>query len=155
MIRALIQAIVVFIIALLFIYLPGVSGLSLQGGFSALDMILMVAILFLLALGFAALFTSIALAVENQETLMGIVNLLNLPLMFASSALFPTSMMPDWLKTVANYKPITFAGDGLRQIAFNNPDPVYSLGVDILGLTIFALGLVGVGWLVAKHLMNR
>lgn len=44
-----------------------------------------------------------------------------LPLLFASNALFPTSLMPDWLQNVAKVNPVTYgtvAGDFLFLGAF-------------------------------------
>ncbi|MFP4169723.1 MAG: ABC transporter permease [Methanomassiliicoccales archaeon] len=152
--RALIQAMIVFVVAILFVFIPGVSGLELNG-FGPLEFLGMVLMLGLLALGFSTLFTTIGLAIENQETFMGVVNLLNLPIMFSSSALFPTKLMPDWLKGVAQVNPITFASDGIRQMIFENPDPLYSLQMDILGLVIFAGGLICIGWVMAIKILNR
>jgi ABC-2 type transport system permease protein len=154
-IRALTQAMIVFIIALIFVAIPDVSGLELSAGFGAGELLLMLFILTLLALGFGAIFTTIALMIENQETLMGVVNLLNLPIMFASAALFPTVLMPDWLKTVANLNPVTLAADGIRQLVFDSPQPVYDLSVDIMGLVLFASFFLLLGWFLARKVMNR
>lgn len=154
-VRALIQVAIVFVIALAFAYVPGLTGLSLKVGFDLLDLMGMFLILFLLALGFSALFTTIALAVENQETLFGVINLLNLPIMFASAALFPTTLMPEWLKGVANYNPLTLAADGLRQLTFVNPSPIYGLEWDIVGLLGFAVVLVVASVLMSRKLLSN
>lgn len=154
-IRSLIQAMIVFTIAVIFVAIPDVAGLELSSSFGVLEFLGMVLILTLLALGFASIFTTIALSIENQETLMGVVNLLNLPIMFASAALFPTSMMPDWLKAVANVNPITLAADAIRQLVFENPQPVYDLSVDLLGLLLFAGFFVMLGWFLARKAMTR
>lgn len=154
-IRSLIQAMIVFTIAVIFVAIPDVAGLELSSSFGVLEFLGMVLILTLLALGFASIFTTIALSIENQETLMGVVNLLNLPIMFASAALFPTSMMPDWLKAVANVNPITLAADAIRQLVFENPQPVYDLSVDLLGLLLFASFFVMLGWFLARKAMTR
>jgi ABC-2 type transport system permease protein len=153
--RALIQSIIIFIIALVFAFIPGMVGLELGSSFGIIELLLMVVILALLALGFAAIFTTIALTIENQETLIGVINLLNLPLMFASAALFPTSFMPDWLKSVANLNPITWAADGIRQLVFEDPQPIYDLPIDILGLVIFAGAFLLLGWFLARRVLNR
>jgi ABC-2 type transport system permease protein len=36
---------------------------------------------------------------------MGIGQVLTMPLFFASSAIYPIAMMPDWLKIVARFNP--------------------------------------------------
>jgi len=96
-VRSMVQVVIILIIALLFTYIPGLTGLTVSPAFNVVDLIGLFVVMLLLSVAFASLFTTIALAVQNQETLFGVINLLNLPLMFASAALFPTSMMPDWL----------------------------------------------------------
>jgi ABC-2 type transport system permease protein len=74
--------------------------------------------------------------------------------MFASAALFPTSMMPDWLKTVANYNPLTLAVDAARTFIFHNPNPLYDVWVDIAGLFILAAFLLGLSIVISRKLMS-
>lgn len=154
-IRSLIQVSIVLVIALAFQYVPGLTGLSLKAGFSIMDLLGMFFVLFLLSVAFASLFTTIALAVENQETLFGVINLLNLPLMFASAALFPTTMMPDWLKNIANYNPLTWAADALRQFGFVVPSPIHSLAFDILGLMAVAAVMIGISVVASRRLLSN
>ncbi len=154
-IRAMIQMGIVFIIAVGFAYIPGLVGLSVSPSFSFWDLIGIMISMFLLAIMFSSMFTAIALKVENQETLFGIINLLNLPLMFASAALFPTALMPDWLQTVAKYNPLTLAVDSARQFAFGaSASTIYDWTVDLVGLAIIAgLFLLLAVW-VAKRTMS-
>jgi len=154
-IRAMIQVVIVFAIALAFNLVPGLTGLSLREGFGIPEILGSFGMLFLLAVGFAALFTTIALAVENQETLFGVINLINLPLMFASAALFPTTLMPEWLRGVAEYNPLTLAADGLRQLAFVNPAPIHSIEFDILGLVVFSGALIALSIGMSRKLLSN
>jgi ABC-2 type transport system permease protein len=68
----------------------------------------------LLAAGFISVFEAIGFAVDNQEIMFSIVNLINLPLMFASPALFPLQQMPWWLRDIARFNPLTYAVDIVR-----------------------------------------
>lgn len=154
-IRSTIQVSIVLVIALAFQYVPGLTGLTLKEGFGIVDLAGMFVVLFLLSTAFASLFTTIALAVENQETLFGVINLLNLPLMFASAALFPTAMMPDWLRAVADYNPLTWAADAMRQFAFVDTSPIHSLTYDILGLLVVAVLLMGASVVVSRKLLSN
>ena len=154
-IRAMIQVAVVFIIAIAFLYVPGLTGLTLKPTFGLFDLIGIFVVVLLLSMGFASLFTTIALAVENQETLFGVINLLNLPLMFASATLFPTELMPGWLEAVAKVNPLTLASDAMRQFAFDNPSPIYALSVDLLGLVLFAGILMGLSVWLSRRLLNN
>jgi ABC-2 type transport system permease protein len=153
-VRAIVQAAIVLMIALVFAYVPGLTGLSVSPSFGALDLVGLFVAMILLAIMFSSMFTAIALYVEKQETLFGIVNLLNLPLMFASAALFPTFLMPDWLKTVANYNPLTLAVDGARQFVFHTANPIYPVALDLLGLLIAAVLFLGLALVVAKKTMS-
>ncbi|MGH8245634.1 MAG: ABC transporter permease, partial [Gammaproteobacteria bacterium] len=49
-------------------------------------------------------------------------NLVNLPLMFTSNALFPTSQMPEWLQVIARVNPITYAAGTVRGLILGNVD---------------------------------
>ncbi|MDD1769581.1 MAG: ABC transporter permease [Methanomassiliicoccales archaeon] len=153
-VRAMIQMAIVFVIALLFAYVPGLVGLSVYVSFSFWDLVGIMIAMFLLAIMFSSMFTAIALKVENQETLFAIVNLLNLPLMFASAALFPTAGMPSWLQTVAAYNPLTLAVDSARQFAFHSSTYIYNWYWDLLGLAIIAGAFLLLAVWVAKRTMS-
>jgi ABC-2 type transport system permease protein len=153
-VRSMVQVVIILIIALLFTYIPGLTGLTVSPAFNVVDLVGLFVVMLLLSVAFASLFTTIALAVQNQETLFGVINLLNLPLMFASAALFPTSMMPDWLKTVANYNPLTLAVDAARTFIFHNPNPLYDVWVDIAGLSILAVFLLALSIVISRKLMS-
>lgn len=153
-VRSMVQVVIILVIALLFVYIPGLTGLTVSPAFNVVDLIGLFVVMLLLSVAFASLFTTIALAVQNQETLFGVINLLNLPLMFASAALFPTSMMPDWLKTVANYNPLTLAVDAARTFIFHNPNPLYDVSIDIAGLLILAVFLLALSIAISRKLMS-
>ncbi len=105
--RGLFQTLLVFSIALAF-------GLRLGNAFGVLDFLGMLAALFLLSLGLSSMFLAFAIRIKRHETVVAVANLLNLPLMFTSSALMPVRQMPDWLQAVAQYNPITYAADAVR-----------------------------------------
>ncbi len=44
------------------------------------------------------------------------------PLMFVSSALVPTSTMPDWLRVFADHQPVTLLINAVRGLVLNHPD---------------------------------
>jgi ABC-2 type transport system permease protein len=75
--------------------------------------------LVLLVLGtgsFACMSMLIAAMVRTRERFMGIGQLVIMPLFFASSALYPLSVMPGWLHVVARVNPLTYEVQGLRQM---------------------------------------
>jgi ABC-2 type transport system permease protein len=100
--------------------------------------------LVLLALGtaaFAALSMLVASLVRSRERFMGIGQLVTMPLFFASSALYPLSIMPTWLRWVAHANPLTYEVEGLRGLL---------VGVD--GGRLWLDFLVVVGFLVVTVL---
>jgi ABC-2 type transport system permease protein len=75
--------------------------------------------LVLLMLGtaaFACMSMLIAAAVKERERFMGIGQLIMMPLFFASSALYPLSVMPGWLRAIARVNPLTYEVQGLRHM---------------------------------------
>lgn len=75
--------------------------------------------LLLLMLGtgaFACMSMLLAAAVKERERFMGIGQLIMMPLFFASSALYPLSIMPGWLRVLARANPLTYEVQGLRQM---------------------------------------
>ncbi|MBC8120549.1 MAG: ABC transporter permease [Gemmatimonadaceae bacterium] len=68
----------------------------------------------LLVLGFAALSLGLAFAMPGHVELLAFILLVNLPLIFASTALAPLSFMPTWLQVVASLNPLTHAIEPIR-----------------------------------------
>jgi ABC-2 type transport system permease protein len=87
-------------------------GFSLH--FNALNLVEAGVAIALLSISFISIFEAIGFLVDNQEIMFSIVNLINLPLMFASPALFPLSQMPSWLQDIARFNPITYTVDIVR-----------------------------------------
>jgi len=81
---------------------------------------------------------------------MAVVNLLNLPIMFASAALFPIAGMPTWLQTIAKYNPLTWAVDAARVFVFQNPHPIHPVWWSLTALALFAILMIGISIAVAR-----
>jgi ABC-2 type transport system permease protein len=146
-IRGLLQVTVIFAIALLF-------GLNLGTGFTPLHAAGVFVALALLAIGFASIFTAMATGITTHETLFAVANLVNLPLMFTSNALFPTSQMPDWLQAIARVNPITYAASTVRGLILVSLDSsALVLNYAILGG--FALASLVLGAYLSKWALTR
>jgi ABC-2 type transport system permease protein len=65
---------------------------------------------------FACMSMLLASVVKERERFMGIGQLIMMPLFFASSALYPLSLMPGWLHVIARINPLTYEVQGLRQM---------------------------------------
>jgi ABC-2 type transport system permease protein len=112
------------------------------------------AAVFLLGVGLSSIFIAIAVRSTRIETQMAVMNLLNLPLLFASNALFPTSLMPDWLKPVTQVNPITYVTDANRQLILYTIN-VHTLVLDFAFLSIFAVIASSIGILLSWRYLNK
>lgn len=146
-IRSLIQAAIILWVALLL-------GLNLGPAVSLINVLGVFAALFLLSLGLSAIFLSIALRSTSWESQMAVMNLLNLPLLFASNVLFPINSMPDWLKAVASINPISYGTDAARQLLLYQPD-MSRLMLDYAFLGSFAAIFATIGIILSWRLLSR
>lgn len=110
--------------------------------------------LFLMAMGLSSLFIMLALRSSNWQTQMAIINLLNLPLLFASNALFPTKLMPAWLQDVVRVNPVSYANDGVRQLLLGAPG-ANALLIDFAYLIGFAGLFSVVGIVLSWRLLSK
>lgn len=96
----------------------------------------------------AALFSTLSLIVacwaQTHERVMGVGQLMMMPLFFASNAIYPIAIMPLWLQYLAQINPLTYMVDALRQLMLVEPAGSYSLGLSLTILTIIAAGLIAV-----------
>jgi ABC-2 type transport system permease protein len=67
------------------------------------------------ALTFTSIGYVIASFARTEEAANGMTSIVQFPLMFLSGIFFPLEIMPDWLRGVATFMPLTYLGDALRQ----------------------------------------
>ncbi len=90
------------------------------------------------ASSFLALGFMLASFLRTEEQANGVVQIVQMPMMFLSGIFFPFDFLPDFLRTVARFLPLTYLGDSLRQVMVNGTQ-VAPFEVDVAIL---------VGWLV-------
>jgi ABC-2 type transport system permease protein len=98
---------------------------------------------FLGAGAFLALGFMLASFLKTEEQATGVVQVVQMPLMFLSGIFFPFAFMPDFLRSVARFLPLTYLGDGLRQSMVNAPQ-IAPLAVDaaiLLGWMVVCLAI--------------
>jgi ABC-2 type transport system permease protein len=93
----------------------------------------------LFAAALSCLSCAIALRTRAQEAMATFVHLVNMPLLFTSTALVPGKQMPEWLAGVARWNPLTLAVDAWRGALLLGEAP--SLLGQVLPLAIFAVAL--------------
>ncbi len=96
--------------------------------------------------GFACLSMILASLVRTRERFMGIGQLVMMPLFFASSALYPLSIMPRWLRILAHVNPLTYEVHGMRQLLLG----ISSGGTLWLDYVVIVLFLVAAATIAAK-----
>jgi ABC-2 type transport system permease protein len=146
--RSMFQAAIILIIAL-----P--LGFQFGAAFNPINILGVFAFLFLICLGLSSLFIAINIRSTRIETPMAVMNLLNLPLTFASSAFFPVDRMPGWLQAVANVNPLSYTMDGMRQLLINPVIDYSQLALQYAYVGVFALILTTIGIVLSWRFLNK
>ncbi|HEX7553522.1 MAG TPA: ABC transporter permease [Geothrix sp.] len=135
-VRSLSQAVIIYGLSLL---------LGVKLNWSPLALLNVVAIVILGSTLFSTFSLIIACIVKTRERFMGIGQVLTMPLFFASNAIYPTSIMPVWLRTVSHLNPLTYVVDALRTFMLTGSQSTFGLGRDyaVILLTTIVLILVG------------
>jgi len=111
-------------------------------------------IMFLMAFGLSSLYVMLALRSSDWQTQTAIINLLNLPLMFASNYLLPAKLMPTWLQYIVTINPVSYANDAARQLLLGATG-LNSLAMDFGYLTAFAIILSASGIVLSWRLLSK
>jgi ABC-2 type transport system permease protein len=86
---------------------------------------------------FSLLSVSIAGVALKRDRLMGIGQAITMPLFFASSALYPVSLMPGWVKVITGVNPLTYEVEALRGLLIGTPTNLaLDIGVLLLSLIV-------------------
>ncbi|WP_222264639.1 ABC transporter permease [Modestobacter marinus] len=116
--------------------------------------------LFLGSLLLTALGVLLSTRIKTIQAAMPVSQLLIMPMMFLSGALFPVSGLPDWLSVLTRLNPLTYVVQPMRHLVLAHLDltaaererlvPVLSwfgwevpVGVQLLAVAVLTLGLVG------------
>jgi len=145
--RSMFQATIILILAAIF-------GLKVSSTFTVLSLLGVYAAIFLLCIGLSSVFMALALRSTRWETQMAIVNLINLPLMFASNTFFPISNMPDWIQAIARVNPVSYLTDVNRQLTVL-PLNASSLMFDFTYLGIFAVAFASIGIILSWRYLSK
>ena len=141
-IRSLAQALMVFVLAVLL----GVSVVL-----SPASLLVVTLVVILGAAIFATLSLIIACLVKTRERFMGIGQMVTMPLFFASNAIYPIEMMPDWLKVISYGNPLTYVVDALRGSMVVGGESQFGILFDLALLATITAALI----LVAGRLYPR
>jgi ABC-2 type transport system permease protein len=141
--RTLSQAAVVYCLSLL---------LGVKLDWSPLALLNVVVIVILAATMFSTFSLIIACIVKTRERFMGVGQVLTMPLFFASNAIYPTDMMPAWLRFISHINPLTYVVDGLRASMLPEGISTFGLGYDYAVIGVATIILVWIGSRLYPHL---
>lgn len=135
-IRALPQAVVIYLVALLLGAHMQTNPLCILG-------------VFVLAILGAACFSTFSLIIacllKTRDRVMGIGQVLTMPLFFASNAIYPIAIMPKWLQVIAQANPLSYLVDALRTLMLTSTTSYTSLIPDFIVLLCVTSVLVMIG----------
>lgn len=148
-IRIMPQVVILIVAALV---IP--NGLKFVNGFSVLDVLVLLTAIILVSFIFSSIFSVIAVRMTNMNSIFGIVNLVNLPLLFVSYAMFPPAMMAPWLSNAAQYNPVSWSAQAIRMVIINGSltgAQWNQIGLWLGGLAILAAALLLLTAFVAER----
>ncbi|MBX6770747.1 MAG: ABC transporter permease [Chloroflexi bacterium] len=121
-----------------------IVGARFAGG--PLGVIALIVCAVLLGAPFAALSIGMSLLARKEESVIGAVNFVLLPLTFLSSVFMARSLMPAWMQTIARFNPVNWAVDAARSALASDAD---------WGLVLTRIGLLLVLAIVCTWLSMR
>lgn len=135
-VRSLSQAVIIYAVALL---------LGVKLNWNPLALLGVLTVVVLGAALFATFSLIIACLVKTRERFMGIGQLLTMPLFFASNAIYPIDLMPEWLRVVSRINPLSYEVDALRALMLQNGTSAFGLTTDFAVLLLTTAVLTAIG----------
>jgi ABC-2 type transport system permease protein len=142
-VRGLLQSIVIVFIA----FLMGVTF-----AFGIVNIFGIIIIIVLASTCFASLSIVFASFLRKRERFMGVIQLITMPLFFASNALYPVELMPKTLQYVTLINPLYYVVDSLRALLITNDLSNVPMHIGVLLLITILFVLAGIWGL--KRLME-
>ena len=107
--KALIQAAIMLVVGVL---------MGARLALNPLGWLFALLLLALFAVGFSGLALAVAAVSRSIAGYHGMIFLFNLPLLFASNALYPLNVLPTWMQVIVLLNPTTYLIDAMRFLAF-------------------------------------
>lgn len=161
-VRIIVQVIIVLALGYVLLWFETGGSVGTYIGTGLLGALGIVGISIVFAIWFTAFSNIVALVTRDQESTIIGANLLQLPLLFVSSAFLPVRILPEWIQVVAAVNPITYGVDAARALMLGQ-NVLWVLDVNafsgVWNTLIPALAILAVLDLVlgaiAVHFLNR
>jgi ABC-2 type transport system permease protein len=134
--RLVYLAIVTVVQSLILFIMGFMLGARYTGGVLGLSVLVVSAIS--LSLPFGALSIAMALMVRKEESVIGAVNFILLPLTFMSPVFIASPLMPAWMIAASRFNPLNWAVQAGRLALAGNPDWML-IALRLLSLWAFLL----------------
>jgi ABC-2 type transport system permease protein len=131
--RALPQALIIYVLALL---------LGVQMNWNPLALLGVIVMVMLAAACFSTFSLVIACLLKTRDRVMGIGQVLTMPLFFASNAIYPIDIMPGWLQVIARLNPLSYQVDALRMMMVTGSVSVNGLPLDFAVTALVTAALI-------------
>lgn len=135
-VRASVQTVLIYAISLL---------LGVQMNWNPLALLGVVVTVILGAIIFSTFSLIVACLVKSRERFMGIGQVMTMPLFFASNAIYPIAIMPEWLQVIARINPLSYEVDALRTLMLANGTSTFGLALDFGVLIAVSTLMVWIG----------
>ncbi|MDG7016600.1 MAG: ABC transporter permease [Nitrososphaerota archaeon] len=109
-------------------------------------------VVILLAMCFSSLSMVIASLARTRDRMMGLSQVIIFPLFFASNAIYPTQIMPEWLQLVAKANPLSYGVQAVRSLLLTQNFTM--LPTDLAVLAGYTLGLLSLASLVLRRIAS-
>ena len=103
--------------------------------FDPLDVAGVFFVVVLFAMCFASLSMTLASFLKTRDRMMGIGQVITMPLFFASNAIYPITLMPPWLQSVSRYNPLSYVVDAMRSMLLTGDYSGLPLDIAVLLLS--------------------
>jgi ABC-2 type transport system permease protein len=114
------SAVVIVVQSVVMVAIALAVGASFAGG--VLGVVVLILVAALLGSAVAALSNALGLVTRQEESLIGAVTFLVLPLTFLSTALMRDDLLPGWIQTAASLNPVDWAIEAGRSATAASPD---------------------------------
>lgn len=142
-VRGMFQAIMIFALAL-------IIGVNVR--LDLLDVAGVFIVVVLFAMCFSSLSMFLASLMKTRDRMMGIGQAITMPLFFASSAVYPVSLMPGWLQAISIVNPLTYVVDAMRAMLLTGD--YGKLPSDILALLLSTLFFIGIAAVALRRIIE-
>ena len=142
-IRGLIQGFVILVLAVI------LFGVTIQG-----SILLVILLIMLTVFSFVGLGILITSFVDKEETATMVMMTFMFPMMFLSGVFFPIQQMPDFMQTIANFLPLTYAADAMRKVMVLGAGPS-AIFTDVVILAVFGMVMLFIAVPMFKRAMSR